>query len=184
MRYTEARMTGPAMEMLADLEKNTVDFVPNYDETREEPMVLPGKFPNLLCNGSSGIAVGMATNIPPHNLSEIADGIVALIDTPEITDEELHGLRQGPGLPDRRHHLRPAGHPGRLRDRPRPDHRAGPRLPRDHQGRQGADHRHRDPLHGQQGGPDRADRRAGARRARSTASPTCATSPTARACGS
>jgi DNA gyrase subunit A len=67
MRYTEARMAGPAMEMLADLDKDTVDFIPNYDETRKMPTVLPGKFPNLVCNGSSGIAVGMATNIPPHN---------------------------------------------------------------------------------------------------------------------
>jgi DNA gyrase subunit A len=99
MRYTEARMTGPAMEMLADLEKNTVDFVPNYDETREQPVVLPGKFPNLICNGSSGIAVGMATNIPPHNLGEVVDGLVALIDNPEITDEELHETIKGPDFP-------------------------------------------------------------------------------------
>jgi DNA gyrase subunit A len=99
MRYTEARMTGPAMEMLADLEKNTVDFVPNYDETREQPVVLPGKFPNLMCNGSSGIAVGMATNIPPHNLCEIVDGLTALIDTPEITDEELLEHVKGPDFP-------------------------------------------------------------------------------------
>jgi DNA gyrase subunit A len=99
MRYTEARMTGPAMEMLADLEKNTVDFVPNYDETREQPVVLPGKFPNLMCNGSSGIAVGMATNIPPHNLNEIADGLTALIDAPEMTEEELHELVKGPDFP-------------------------------------------------------------------------------------
>ena len=99
MRYTEARMTGPAMDMLADLEKNTVDFVPNYDETREQPMVLPGRFPNLMCNGSSGIAVGMATNIPPHNLSEIVAGIAALIDSPEITDEELLEHVKGPDFP-------------------------------------------------------------------------------------
>ncbi len=75
MRYTEARLTPIAMEMLADLEKDTVDFMPNYDETLQEPRVLPGKFPNLLCNGSSGIAVGMATNIPPHNLREIVDAL-------------------------------------------------------------------------------------------------------------
>jgi DNA gyrase subunit A len=99
MRYTEARMTGPTMEMLGDLEKDTVDFVPNYDETRTMPTVLPGKFPNLLCNGSSGIAVGMATNIPPHNLTEIADGIAAIIDRPEITDEELLELVKGPDFP-------------------------------------------------------------------------------------
>ncbi len=99
MRYTEARMEGPAMEMLADLEKNTVDFVSNYDETREMPTVLPGKFPNLICNGSSGIAVGMATNIPPQNLCEVVDGMVALIDNPEITDEELHEHIKGPDFP-------------------------------------------------------------------------------------
>jgi DNA gyrase subunit A len=99
MRYTEARMTGPAMEMLADLEKDTVDFVPNYDETRDQPVVLPGKFPNLVCNGSSGIAVGMATNIPPHNLNEVVDGMVALIESPEISDEELHKLIKGPDFP-------------------------------------------------------------------------------------
>jgi DNA gyrase subunit A len=99
MRYTEARMAGPAMEMLVDLEKDTVDFTPNYDETRKMPTVLPGKFPNLICNGSSGIAVGMATNIPPHNLGEVADGIAAIIDRPEITDEELIAVVKGPDFP-------------------------------------------------------------------------------------
>jgi DNA gyrase subunit A len=99
MRYTEARMAGPATEMLADLEKDTVDFMPNYDETRQMPVVLPGKFPNLLCNGSSGIAVGMATNIPPHNLGEVVDGIVAVIDNPEITDKDLMEHVKGPDFP-------------------------------------------------------------------------------------
>jgi DNA gyrase subunit A len=99
MRYTEARMAGPAMEMLSDLDKDTVNFVPNYDETREMPTVLPGKFPNLVCNGSSGIAVGMATNIPPHNLSEVADGIAAIIENPKISDEELIGIIKGPDFP-------------------------------------------------------------------------------------
>ncbi len=99
MRYTEARMAGPAMEMLADLEKDTVDFVPNYDETRKMPTVLPGKFPNLVCNGSSGIAVGMATNIPPHNLSEVVDGLTAIIDNPKITDPELMEHLTGPDFP-------------------------------------------------------------------------------------
>ncbi len=99
MRYTEARMAGPAMEMLADLERNTVDFVPNYDETRKMPTVLPAKFPNLICNGSSGIAVGMATNIPPHNLSEAVDGITAIIDNPKITDLELMEHITGPDFP-------------------------------------------------------------------------------------
>src|SRR4051812_39159115 len=80
MRYTEARLQGFAEELMLDLEKETVDFVPNYDETTEEPTVLPAPIPNLLVNGSSGIAVGMATNIPPHNLREVIDGIVAAID--------------------------------------------------------------------------------------------------------
>ncbi|MCP3903532.1 MAG: DNA gyrase subunit A, partial [Planctomycetes bacterium] len=84
MRYTEARMTAAAVEMLADLKLETVDFRPNYDETRQEPTVLPAKFPNLLVNGSSGIAVGMACSIPPHNVNEICDAIVAVIDNPEI----------------------------------------------------------------------------------------------------
>lgn len=99
MRYTEARLTPIAMEMLADLEKDTVDMMPNYDETRTEPRVLPGKFPNLLCNGTSGIAVGMASNIPPHNLGEIVDGIAALIDNPEITNDELMEFVPGPDFP-------------------------------------------------------------------------------------
>src|SRR5215469_5419862 len=86
MRYTEARLTRLADELLADLEKETVDFVPNFDQTREEPVVLPAKAPNLLVNGASGIAVGMATNIPPHNLGEIIDGVLALIADPRITD--------------------------------------------------------------------------------------------------
>src|SRR5437879_4427704 len=80
MRYTEARLTALAMEMLADLEMDTVDLIANYDGTREEPVVLPGRFPNLLCNGSTGIAVGMATNMPPHNLGEVVDALHHLID--------------------------------------------------------------------------------------------------------
>ena len=99
MRYTEARLTHLAMEMLEDLEKDTVDFVPNYDETRKEPTVLPSKFPNLVCNGSSGIAVGMATNIPPHNLGEAVDALLALIDDPEIEEEEIFEQILGPDFP-------------------------------------------------------------------------------------
>jgi len=99
MRYTEARLTPMAMELLEDLEKETVDFVPNYDGTRNEPIVLPGKFPNLLCNGTSGIAVGMATNIPPHNLSEIAEAIVRVIDDSECTNEDLIKIVPGPDFP-------------------------------------------------------------------------------------
>ncbi len=99
MRYTEARFTPFAMEVLADLEKDTVNFVPNYDGTRNEPVVLPSKFPNLICNGSSGIAVGMATNIPTHNLSEVVDALVSLIDDPELEDEKLLKYIQGPDFP-------------------------------------------------------------------------------------
>jgi len=89
MRYTEARLSSMAEEMLADLEKETVDLMPNFDESLEEPKVLPSKFPNLLVNGSSGIAVGMATNIPPHNLTEVISGAIEVIDNPEATNEDL-----------------------------------------------------------------------------------------------
>ena len=99
MRYTEARLTPIAMEILADIEKDTVDYVANYDETRKEPVVLPTKFPNLICNGSSGIAVGMATNVPPHNLNEIADALCGMIDDPEMEDEELLEKVSGPDFP-------------------------------------------------------------------------------------
>jgi DNA gyrase subunit A len=99
MRYTEARLTHIAVEMLADLDKETVDFMPNYDGTLQEPKVLPGKFPNLLCNGSSGIAVGMATNIPPHNLREIVSAIVKVIEDPEVLNEDLIELVPGPDFP-------------------------------------------------------------------------------------
>jgi DNA gyrase subunit A len=99
MRYTEIRMQRLAHEMLADLEKETVDFVPNYDESLSEPSVLPSKIPNLLVNGSAGIAVGMATNIPPHNLGEVVDALQALIDTPRIGCEELMRHVPGPDFP-------------------------------------------------------------------------------------
>jgi DNA gyrase subunit A len=99
MRYTEARLTAPAEELMGDLDKDTVDYVPNYDETTEEPTVLPAPFPNLLVNGSSGIAVGMATNIPPHNLREVIDGLIWLIEHPEATADErtIALLRAIPG---------------------------------------------------------------------------------------
>jgi len=99
MRYTEVRLTRLAHEMLEDLDKETVEFAPNYDESLTEPSLLPAKFPSLLVNGSSGIAVGMATNIPPHNLSEVIDAIKAMIDNPEITFEELLTLIPGPDFP-------------------------------------------------------------------------------------
>ena len=99
MRYTESRMTNFAVEILADLDKETVDFQSNYDERLQEPVVLPGRFPNLLCNGGTGIAVGMATNIPPHNLNEVANAIIAQIDDPEIETEELMQYIKGPDFP-------------------------------------------------------------------------------------
>ncbi len=99
MRYTEARLTAIAEEMLFDIEKNTVPFMNNYDGTHQEPMVLPTKVPNLLLNGTVGIAVGMATNIPPHNLGELCDGITALIDHPKTSIEELSDIIKGPDFP-------------------------------------------------------------------------------------
>ncbi|MBN2847081.1 MAG: DNA gyrase subunit A [Coriobacteriia bacterium] len=99
MRYTESRLARPAMELLRDLEKETVDFGPNYDESLNEPLVLPARYPNLLVNGSSGIAVGMATNILPHNLGEVIDATCALIDDPEITTEGLMAHVPGPDFP-------------------------------------------------------------------------------------
>lgn len=99
MRYTEAKMPKLAVEMLADIDKNTVDFMPNYDEKLMEPTVLPAKIPNLLVNGSSGIAVGMATNIPPHNLTEVINAIVKLIEEDNVTDEDLMAEIKGPDFP-------------------------------------------------------------------------------------
>ena len=99
MRYTEARLSQIAEEMLADIDKNTVDFLPNFDGSLQEPSVLPARLPNLLINGSSGIAVGMTTNIPPHNLGEICDAIAYLIDNPEASVEDLMALVKGPDFP-------------------------------------------------------------------------------------
>ena len=120
MRYTEARLKALADDMMADLDKETVDFAPNYDETTEEPTVLPAPFPNLLVNGSAGIAVGMATNVPPHNLREVIDGCIWLIENTHsrrvatapsrLTRREAaqaDPADSGPGLPDRRLHRRP-----------------------------------------------------------------------------
>ena len=99
MRYTEARMAKIAETMLDDIEKNTVDFMPNYDDRLQEPTVLPSKIPTLLINGSSGIAVGMATNIPPHNLTEVINGIIKIIDEDNISDEDLMKVIKGPDFP-------------------------------------------------------------------------------------
>ncbi|RLA23956.1 MAG: DNA gyrase subunit A, partial [Gammaproteobacteria bacterium] len=99
MRYTEVRMSKIAHEMLADLDKDTVDFVPNYDDSMSEPNVLPARTPNLLLNGSSGIAVGMATNIPPHRLDELIEALILRIDQPDVTIEDMMKIVKGPDFP-------------------------------------------------------------------------------------
>ena len=99
MRYTAARMSYHTTELLEDIDKDTVDYIPNFDGTTTEPTVLPGRFPNLLCNGSVGIAVGMATSIPPHNLCEIVDATIKLIDEPESTVDDLLKIVKGPDFP-------------------------------------------------------------------------------------
>ena len=99
MRYTEARLSAISAELLRDIDKNTVDFMPNYDETEQQPVVMPARFPNLLVNGSDGIAVGMATNIPPHNLGEVIDGVIALIENPDITVDQLIKIIPAPDYP-------------------------------------------------------------------------------------
>ena len=102
MRYTEARLAKAAESLLVDIDKNTVDFRDNYDESRREPVVLPARYPNLLVNGAGGIAVGMATNIPPHNLGEVIDACLTLIETPENPAGRDHGAGARPGFSDRR----------------------------------------------------------------------------------
>ena len=99
MRYTEAKMSKITIQMLRDINKDTVDFIPNFDGEEKEPSVLPSRFPNLLVNGSTGIAVGMATNIPPHNLREVIDGVLMLIDNPEVTISDLMTKIKGPDFP-------------------------------------------------------------------------------------
>ncbi len=151
MRYTEARLAPIARELLRDLDSDTVDFAPNYDGSEREPVVLPARFPNLLVNGSSGIAVGMATNIPPHNLKETIAATIAFIDDPDIDVTGLMQHMKGPDFPTGGVILGLSRHPRRLRDRPRPRAgardralRADPRQPR-------GDRRHRAAVHGQEG---------------------------------
>ena len=183
-RYTEARLSKIAQYLLDDLDKDTVDFKPNYDDRLEEPSVLPAKFPNLLVNGAGGIAVGMATNIPPHNLGEVIDACIAHLDNPAISIDELAELVPGPDFPDRRHDPRQDRHPLGLSQGPRLDRDARPGAQRDGpQGPRGA-HHHRDPLSGEQGGDGREDRRTWCATRRSRASPTSATNPIAKACAS
>ena len=115
-RYTECRLTPIALQMLADIDEDTVDFADNYSGEVDEPLVLPSRFPNLLVNGSQGIAVGMATNIPPHNLGEVIDATVHLLEHPDATPDDLMAVREGPRLPDRRADHGPLRHPRRLPD--------------------------------------------------------------------
>ena len=124
MRYTEVRLDKVAHSLLDDLDKNTVDFRANYDDSTQEPTVLPAKFPNLLVNGGGGIAVGMATNIPPHNLGEVIDATIALIDDPRARHRRSDADHAGAGLSDRRHDPRALRHPLGLRDRARLRHHA------------------------------------------------------------
>ena len=171
MRYTEARLSRLATEMLRDIDADTVEFGPNYDESRQEPLVLPARFPNLLVNGSSGIAVGMATNIPPHNLRETIDAVVAYIDDPQIDVKGLMKHLKGPDFPTGgiivgHGGIRDAYETGRGRVVVR-----GSGAHRADGARQGAHHRHRDALPGLQGRrprrrqrPDAEDRRAGPER--------------------
>ncbi len=160
MRYTEARLARLATEMLRDIDADTVDFTANYDDTRLEPTILPSRFPNLLVNGSAGIAVGMATNIPPHNLAETIDATVAYIDNPQIDVAGLMQHIKGPDFPTGGTILGWQGIKdayetgrGRVVDAGQGAHRADPPG-------QGGDHRHRDALPGVQG--RRAQRRLGA----------------------
>ena len=120
MRYTEARLTEVARLLLDGIDEDAVDFRPTYDGSENEPVVLPAAFPNLLANGSQGIAVGMATSIPPHNAAELCDAALLLIDNPNARSQDAAEIRAGPGFPDRRHHRRSARDDRRgLRDRPR-----------------------------------------------------------------
>ena len=165
MRYTEVRLARSAALLLDDIDRSTVDFQPNYDESEHEPKVLPARFPNLLINGANGIAVGMATNIPPHNPGEIIDATLALIANPDTTLDELMRIVPGPDFPTGGIILGRAGIRSRVRDRARVDRRPLPH--RDRGDPQGPlrHHRQRDPLPGEQEDPAGAHLRTGARQA-------------------
>ena len=150
--------------MLEDIDKETVDFQPNFDDRLVEPTVLPSKIPNLLVNGSSGIAVGMATNIPPHNLREVAKAVELLVDKPDADHRRPAQAHQGPRLPDRRLHLRRERAQGRLSHRARQGRHARPAPWSRRSRRPGERHRrHRAALPGQQGDAAQGHRRAGQR---------------------
>src|SRR5256886_3909479 len=152
MRYTECRLTRLATELLRDIDADTVDFVPNYDESRRQPDVLPARYPNLLVNGSPGIAVGMATNIPAHNLGEVIDALVAMVDDPSIDVDRLTKHIKGPDFPTGgiivgREGIREADRPGRGRIVMR-----GRAHIQELRGGKTAVHRHEPPVGGKKGG--------------------------------
>ena len=172
-RYTEARMSKIAVrDDDRHRRRRPSTLGPTSTSPNRNPRVLPSRFPNLLVNGAEGIAVGMATNIPPHNLREVVDGIICPHRRPRRRPARPDGARQGPRLPHRRHHHGPHRHPCRLRHRPRQDHPAGPRRDRGEEKRPLRDHRHRDPLYGQQGPPHRVHCRSTSRTRGSRASAT------------
>jgi hypothetical protein len=165
MRYTEARLSPIASMMLDDLDLDTVDYVPSYDERNTEPVVLPSRFPNLVVNGAGGIAVGMATSIPPHNLGEVCRALVAMIDNPAISMAELLQIVHArPRLPDRRHRDGPRGPRPRLPHRPEHDHAPGPGPRRGVRQEPPSDRGHRDSLPADPRRDRGEDRRARQRR--------------------
>ena len=183
MRYTEATAIGHRRaNCWLDIDKETVDFRPNYDDKTQEPTVLPARLPNLLLNGASGIAVGMATNIPPHNLGELADAIILPDRQSRCGRRRPDAVHARPRLSHRRHHPGRRGHPRSLCHRQGPRGHARQSLHRREQGRTLQHHRHRTALPGEQGHPAREDRRADQRRQAARGSAWCATSLTATVC--
>ncbi len=165
-RYTEARMTEVATLLLEGIDEDAVDFRATYNEEDKEPVVLPGAFPNLLANGSTGIAVGMATSIPPHNAAELCDAAVHLIENPDASIEELVENGARPGFPHRRHHRRgPRVDPRILPHRPWRIPCPRPLAYGRHRPRHLAHHRHRNSLPGAEVAADREDRRTAFRQA-------------------
>ena len=186
MRYTEVRMARIAHELLADIDKETVDFVENYDGSESEPSVMPTRIPNLLVNGSSGIAVGMATNIPPHNLNEVINACLALIENPDrLTCRSSWStcrarISRPRGIINGAQGIYSAYRTGRGRV----TYRARTEVETIRSVAARGHHRHRAAVPGQQGPPDREDRRSRSRTSASKASASCATSPTRTACAS
>ena len=180
-RYTEAKLAQVSTSLLEDLDKDTVDFHPNYDGSEVEPDVLPARIPNLLINGSDGIAVGMATKIPPHNLTEIVDATITLVNNPSAQLAGDPEIRAGPRLPHGGHDPRTLRNFRSLPHWPRPLYDARQSRHREHQQGSPGHHRHRNSLPGKQGRPDRAHRAAGQRQDIEDISDS-ATNPIATAC--